>query len=81
MCALVYMLIIKYSENTSGMKKASIDNVGSKSISSLTFSLVDEDQRQKRKEPMELSSMNFDVCHTCNDSKAMIFDAETNETC
>jgi transcription initiation factor TFIIB len=74
------MLIIKYSENTSGMKKASIDNVGSKSISSLTFSLVDEDQRQKRKEPMELSSMNFDVCHTCNDSKAMIFDAETNET-
>ena len=29
---------------------------------------------------MELSSMNFDVCHTCNDSKAIIFDAETNET-
>ena len=24
--------------------------------------------------------MNFDVCHTCNDSKAIVFDAETNET-
>ena len=24
--------------------------------------------------------MNFDVCQTCNDSKAIIFDAETNET-
>ncbi|MFZ0223266.1 MAG: TFIIB-type zinc ribbon-containing protein, partial [Candidatus Nitrosopolaris sp.] len=30
-------------------------------------------------EPMVLSPMNI-VCHTCNDSKATIFDAETNET-
>jgi transcription initiation factor TFIIB len=44
------------------------------------FSSVDEDERQKRMESMELSRMNFDVCHTCNYSKATIFDAETNET-
>jgi transcription initiation factor TFIIIB Brf1 subunit/transcription initiation factor TFIIB len=31
-------------------------------------------------EPMELSWMNIDVCQTCNDSKAIIFDPETNET-
>ena len=28
---------------------------------------------------MELSWMHFDVCQTCNDSKAIIFDPETNE--
>ena len=63
------------------MKKTSIHKVNNKSINSLTFSPVDEDEHQKGMEPMELSSMNFDVCHTCNDSKAIIFDAETNETC
>jgi transcription initiation factor TFIIB len=30
-------------------------------------------------EPMELSWMDFDVCQTCNDNKAIIFDPETNE--
>jgi len=61
------------------MKETSIDNSGSKSISSVMFSPVDEDTHQKRIEPMELSWMNFDVCQTCNDSKAIIFDPETNE--
>ncbi|MGB6530911.1 MAG: TFIIB-type zinc ribbon-containing protein [Candidatus Nitrosopolaris sp.] len=61
------------------MKKTSIDNSGSKSISSIMFSPVDEDTHQKRMEPMELSWMHFDVCQTCNDSKAIIFDPETNE--
>ena len=62
------------------MKKTSIDNSGNKSISSVMFSPVDEDTHQKRIEPMELSWMNFDVCQTCNDSKAILFDPETNET-
>ena len=44
------------------------------------FCPVDEHTQQKRMEPMELSWMNFDVCQSCNDSKAIIFDAETNET-
>jgi transcription initiation factor TFIIB len=77
----MYMLIINGSENISSMKKASIDNADSKPISSLMFSPVgEEDEHQKQKEPMELSWMNFDVCHTCNNSKAIIFDVETNET-
>ena len=71
------MFIINDPENTSRMKEASINNVGNKSISSLTFSPLDEDEH--RKKPMELSCMNIDVCRTCNDSKAIIFDAETNE--
>jgi hypothetical protein len=29
-----------------------------------------EDTHQKRMDSMELSWMNFDVCQTCNDSKA-----------
>ena len=62
------------------MKKTSIDNSGNKSISSVMFSRVDEDANQKRMEPMELSWMNIDVCQTCNDSKAILFDPETNET-
>jgi hypothetical protein len=41
------------------------------------FCPVEEDTQQKR---MELSWMNFDVWQTCNDSKAIIFDPETNET-
>jgi transcription initiation factor TFIIB len=61
------------------MKETLIDNSGSKSISSVMFSTV-EDTHQKRMDSMELSWMNFDVCQTCNDSKAIIFDAETNET-
>ena len=61
------------------MNETSIDNSGSKSISSVTFSPV-EDTHQKRMDSMELSWMNIDVCQTCNDSKAIIFDAETNET-
>ena len=61
------------------MKKTSIDNSGSKSISSIMFSPVDEDTHQKRMNGMELSWMHFDVCQTCNDSKAIIFDPETNE--
>ena len=61
------------------MKETSIDNSGSKSISSLMFSPIDERDHQKRMEPMVLSPMNI-VCHTCNDSKAIIFDAENNET-
>jgi len=40
------------------------------------FSPVDEDTRQQRMEPMELSWMNIDVCQSCNDSKAIIFDTE-----
>ena len=62
------------------MKKTSIDNSGNKSVSSVMFSQVDEDTHQKRMEPIELSCMNFDVCQTCNDSKAILFDPETNET-
>jgi transcription initiation factor TFIIB len=62
------------------MKETSIDNSGSKSISSVMFSPVDEDTHQKRMDSMELSWMSFDVCQTCNDSKAIIFDAEANET-
>ena len=62
------------------MKETPIDNSGSKSISSVMFSQVDKDEHQKRMDPMELSWMNVDVCQTCNDSKAVIFDAETNET-
>src|SRR5215472_3210047 len=62
------------------MKKTSIDSSGNKSISSVTFSQVDQDTHQKQMEPMELSWMNIDVCQTCNDSKAIIFDPETNET-
>jgi hypothetical protein len=54
--------------------------VSAAAISSIMFSSVDEDERQKRMESMELSRMNFDVCHTCNDSEAIIFDAENNET-
>src|SRR5215467_9754937 len=61
------------------MKKTSIDNSGNKSISSVKFSRVDEDAHQKRMKPMELSWMNIDVCQTCNDSKAILFDPETNE--
>jgi transcription initiation factor TFIIB len=61
------------------MKETSIDNSGSRSISSVIFSPVDEDTHQKRMDSMELSWMNVDVCQTCNDSKAIIFDAETNE--
>src|SRR5215469_17921452 len=60
------------------MKKTSTAN--SDTISSVMFSPVDEDARQKQMEPMELSWMNLDVCKICNDSKAIIFDAETNET-
>jgi transcription initiation factor TFIIB len=44
------------------------------------YSPVDEDRHQKRVNLMELSWMNFDVCQICKDSKAIIFDAETNET-
>jgi len=44
------------------------------------FSQVDQDTHQKQREPIELSWMNVDVCQTCNDSNAIIFDAETNET-
>src|SRR5215469_6283950 len=62
------------------MKKTSIDNSGNKSTSSVMFSPVDEDTHQKRMEPLELSWMNFDVCQICKDGKAIIFDAETNET-
>src|SRR5215467_9015763 len=62
------------------MKKTSIDNSGNNSISSIMFSQVDQDKHQKQMEPIELSWMNVDVCQTCNDSKAIIFDAETNET-
>jgi hypothetical protein len=61
------------------MKKTSIDS-GNKSINSVMFSPVHEDARQKRMEPIELSWMSFDVCQICKDSKAVIFDAETNET-
>ena len=39
---------------------------------------VDEDAHQKRMEPMELSQMKVDVCQICKDSKAIIFDPETN---
>jgi ribosomal protein S27E len=60
------------------MIKTSIDNSGTKSISSVMFSPV-EDTHQKQMDPMELSWMNVDVCQTCNDSKAIIFDPETNE--
>jgi transcription initiation factor TFIIIB Brf1 subunit/transcription initiation factor TFIIB len=57
------------------------ENVNGKPISSLTLSRIKEkDERQRRSEVMELSSTNFDVCSTYNDSKAIIFDAETNET-
>jgi transcription initiation factor TFIIB len=52
-------------------------NVSSKSFSSLMLSHIDEEQRR---EAMDLSSMNFDVCSMYNDSKAIIFDAETSET-
>ena len=62
------------------MKETSIDNSGSRPISSVIFSSVDEDTYQKLMEPMELSWMNLDVCQTCKDSKAIIFDPETNET-
>src|SRR5215471_15908397 len=62
------------------MKKTSIDSSWNKSIGSVMFSPVDEDTHKKRMEPMELSWMNFDVCQICKDSKAIIFDAETNET-
>ena len=62
------------------MKETSIDNSGTKSISSAMFSPVDEDTHQKQMDPMELCWMNVDVCQTCNDSKAVIFDPETNET-
>ena len=63
------------------MKETSIDNPGgSKSTSSILFSPVNEDTQQKQIEPMELSWMNIDVCQTCKVSKAIIFDAETNET-
>src|SRR5215469_8908440 len=61
------------------MKKTSINNSGNKSVSSVMFSQV-EDTHQKRIEPIELSWMNLGVCQTCNDSKAIIFDPETNET-
>jgi transcription initiation factor TFIIB len=61
------------------MNETSIDNSGNKSISSVIFSPV-EDTHQKQMDPMELSWMNVDVCQTCNDSKAVIFDPETNET-
>ncbi|MGA9149155.1 MAG: TFIIB-type zinc ribbon-containing protein, partial [Candidatus Nitrosopolaris sp.] len=61
------------------MKNTSIDNSWSMSISSVMFSPF-EDTHQKRMDSMELSRMNIDVCQTCNDSKAIIFDAETNET-
>ncbi len=44
------------------------------------FSPVDEDTHQTRMEPIELSWRNFGVCQTCNDSKAIVFDPETNET-
>ena len=39
-----------------------------------------EDTPQKRMDSMELSWMSVDVCQTCKDSKAIIFDAEANET-
>jgi len=42
------------------------------------FSPVDDDAHQKRMEPMELCQMNVDVCQICKDSKAIIFDPETN---
>ena len=61
------------------MKETSMDISGSKSISSVMFYPI-EDTQQKRMDSIELSWMNFDVCQTCNDSKAIIFDAETNET-
>ncbi|MGA9153559.1 MAG: TFIIB-type zinc ribbon-containing protein, partial [Candidatus Nitrosopolaris sp.] len=61
------------------MKEISIDNSGSKSISSVMFSPVQEDTHEKRMYAMELSWMSV-VCQTCNNSKAIIFDAETNET-
>jgi hypothetical protein len=73
------MVNINNSQNISAMKETSIDNSRSNSISSVMFSPI-EDTHQKRIEPMELSWMNLDVCQTCNDSKAIIFDAETNET-
>jgi hypothetical protein len=73
----MYMVINNDFQNISVVEEASIDSLGSKS-SSIMFSSVDEDERQKRMESMELSRMNFDVCHTCNDSKAIIFDAENN---
>ena len=62
------------------MKKTSIDNSWSKSVSSVIFSPVDGDTYQKLMEPMELSWTNVGVCQTCNDSKAIIFDPESNET-
>jgi len=62
------------------MKETSRDNSGSKSINSVMFSQGEDTHQPKRMESMELSWMNFDVCQTCNDSKAMIYDSETNET-
>src|SRR5215469_16114130 len=62
------------------MKKTSIDNSWNKPISSVMFFPVDEDTHQKRMEPIELSRMSVDVCQICKDSKAIIFDAETDET-
>jgi transcription initiation factor TFIIB len=57
------------------------ENVNGTPITSLTLSHIEErDEYQRRSEAMELSSINFDVCSVCNDSKAIIFDAETNET-
>ncbi len=60
--------------------ETSIDNSESKSINSVMFYTADEDPHQKRMDSMELSWMSVDVCQTCKDSKAIIFDAETNET-
>jgi transcription initiation factor TFIIB len=74
------MVNINDPKNISVMKETSIDKFGSQSISSVMFYPVDEDTDQKRMDSMELSWMKFDICETCNDSRAIIFDAETNET-
>jgi hypothetical protein len=43
------------------MKEISIDNSGSKSISSIMFSPVEEDTHQKRMDSMELSWMSVEI--------------------
>jgi hypothetical protein len=51
-------------------KSLLIYSVSNKSISSLMLSRIEEHQRGV--EATELSSMNFDVCFICNNSKTII---------
>jgi transcription initiation factor TFIIB len=55
------------------------DSVNNKSISSLMLSRIEE-EHQIQVEATQLSSKDFDVCFICNNSKTIIFDAESSET-